>query len=65
MCTVFMFLFTTLLFFILTPGIIITLPPNSSKYVVATVHGIVFAIIWYFTHKLVWNLTQSWPGVYL
>ncbi len=51
------FLFTTLLFFVLTPGIIITLPPKSSKYVVAIVHGIVFALIWCFTYKLVWNLT--------
>ena len=50
-----MFLFVTLLFFVLTPGIVVTLPPKSSKYVVAIVHGIVFALIWYFTHKLVWN----------
>lgn len=57
-----MFLFTAVLFFLLTPGILVTLPPKSSKYVVAIVHGIVFALIWCFTCKLVSNLTQPWPG---
>ena len=50
-----MFLFVTTLFFVLTPGIVLTLPPKSSKYIVAIVHGIVFALIWYFTHTLVWD----------
>ena len=50
-----MFLFTALLFFLLTPGILLSLPPGGSKKVVAAVHAIVFALIWTFTHKLVWE----------
>ena len=58
----YMFLFSTLLFFVLTPGVLLSLPPHSSKYVVALVHALVFALVYHFTHKLIWNLTQSWPG---
>ena len=50
-----MFLFTALLFFLLTPGILLSLPPGGSKKVVAAVHAIVFALVWTFTHKLVWE----------
>ena len=57
-----MTLFVTLLFFILTPGILVSLPPHSSKYIVAIVHALVFAIVYHFTYKLIWNLTESWPG---
>jgi len=48
-----------ILFVILTPGILLTLPPNSKPLTVAIVHGIVFALIWKFTYKYVWNLSQS------
>jgi hypothetical protein len=41
----YMFLFSALLFFALTPGILLSLPPDSSKYVVALVHSIVFATV--------------------
>lgn len=50
-----MFLFTALLFFLLTPGILLSLPPGGSKKVVAAVHAVVFALVWTFTHKLVWE----------
>jgi hypothetical protein len=39
---------TALLFFILTPGILLSLPPGGSKMVVAATHAIVFAVV----HKL-------------
>lgn len=40
------FLFKVILFVLLTPGIVLTLPKASSgKYVIATVHGIIFAIL--------------------
>ena len=51
----FMFLFTALLFFILTPGILLTIPMGSSKTVVAITHSIVFALIMTLTHKMVWE----------
>ena len=54
-----MFLFSALLFFILTPGILITIPSKSSKNVVALVHALIFSTICYFTHKLVYNANET------
>jgi len=48
-----------MLFFILTPGIAVTIPPKSSKNIVALVHALVFATVWHFTHKLVWHATEG------
>jgi hypothetical protein len=38
------YLYIALAFF-LTPGILVTLPPGGSKYVVALVHAILFGLI--------------------
>ena len=40
-----LFVFSALLFFVLTPGILLRLPSNGSKYVVASVHALVFGTI--------------------
>jgi hypothetical protein len=48
-----------MLFFILTPGIALTIPPKSNKSVVALVHALVFATVWHFTNKLVWHATEG------
>ena len=56
MIHILMTIYVALLFVILTPGILLTLPPNSSRLTVAIVHSIVFAILFHFTHKLVWNM---------
>ena len=50
-----MSLYVFLLFFILTPGILLTLPAKSSKTTVALVHGVVFATVFHFTYKMVWK----------
>jgi hypothetical protein len=50
-------LYSAVLFFILTPGILVSLPPKSGKYIVALTHAVVFAIVWHFTHKLVWEFS--------
>ena len=50
-----MFIFTAILFFVLTPGIVLSLPPKGSKMMVAMVHAVVFALVFTFTHKLVWE----------
>lgn len=42
-------LFIAFLFFLLTPGIVVSIPPRGSKYAVALTHAIVFAIIYHFT----------------
>jgi hypothetical protein len=44
----FYLLTTALLFFILTPGILLSLPPGGSKMTVAATHAIVFAVV----HKM-------------
>ena len=50
-----MSLFVAALFVALTPGVLLTLPSKGSKLTVAVVHGLVFAIVYHFTHKAVFN----------
>lgn len=57
MCWI-MFFYTALLFFLLTPGILLTLPPKGKKMTVAAVHALVFGLILGLTHKMVWKLTH-------
>ena len=40
-----LFLATFVLFFVLTPGVILSLPPKGSKLVTALVHALLFAIL--------------------
>ena len=44
-----------LLFFILTPGVFITLPRKGSKLIVAATHAIVFAGVIYLVYKVLWK----------
>jgi amino acid permease len=56
----FMFIYIIVLFVILTPGQFIILPSgNQSKLVVSLTHGFIFALVYYFTHKIIWNMTKS------
>ena len=54
---VLMILYVFVLFFVLTPGILVTLPPKGSKMVVAAVHAIVFSLILCVTYKMVLKFT--------
>jgi len=54
-----MFVYAFLLFFVLTPGILLSLPPKSGKMTVALTHALVFALVWTLTHKLVWQATHG------
>jgi hypothetical protein len=54
-----MFIYAFLLFFVLTPGILVSLPPKSGKITVAITHALVFALIWTLTHKMVWQATSG------
>jgi hypothetical protein len=56
-------LYAAVLFFLLTPAILLRLPPTGSKFTVAAVHALVFAIIFHFTHKLVWRLGARLEGM--
>jgi len=42
--------FVVVLFVALTPGVLLRLPPGGSKLTVAVVHGVVFALVYHFTH---------------
>ena len=56
-------LFTTLylvaLFVALTPGVLLTLPKGGNKMTVAVVHGLVFAVVWHFTNRMVFRYSRS------
>ncbi len=49
-----MTLFTMLLFVLLTPGVVLRIPKNGKLVHQAIVHGLVFAVVYHFTHKVVW-----------
>lgn len=47
-----MIIYIIILFVILTPGVLLTLPSKSgNKFVTAIVHGLIFAIIFELAHK--------------
>lgn len=54
-----LFFYVFALFFVLTPGILLRLPPNSGKYTVAAVHALVFVLVLKFTHIAVHNFGAS------
>ena len=51
--------YAAILFFVLTPAVLLRLPPNGSKLTVAAVHAVVFALVFHFTHKIVWQLSMG------
>ena len=48
-----------LLFIILTPGVLLTLPKGGSKLVVAAVHGLVFVVLYYLTANVIYEMTND------
>jgi hypothetical protein len=56
-------LYVAVLFFLLTPAILVSLPPKGGKFTVAAVHALVFALIFHFTHKIVWRFGVSLEGM--
>ncbi len=57
-----MFVYVAVLFFVLTPGVLLSLPPKSSKLVVAATHAVVFALVFHLTYKMVWKIVQKMEG---
>jgi hypothetical protein len=53
-----LFLILVVLFVLLTPGIVVYLPPKSSKLTTAITHGVIFAVIWSLSHKFLWRTTN-------
>ena len=50
-----MFLFMAILAFLLSPGILVSLPPGASRKVTALTHAVVFSLVWALSHKLVFK----------
>jgi len=49
------FLTTALLFYVLTPGILLSIPAGGSKMTVAATHAVVFTIVHVLFHKYVYK----------
>ena len=62
MCHPLMLVFSAVLFFVLTPGIFLSLPAGGTKYTKAAVHAVVFAVVFYLTYKLVLNYLYGNEG---
>jgi hypothetical protein len=50
---------TVILAFLLTPGILVTLPPGGSKYTVALVHALLLGLILWFLQSRKSNNYES------
>jgi hypothetical protein len=50
-----MSLYAAVLFFVLTPGVLVSLPPGGSRLTVALTHAVVFGVVWALTHKVVYK----------
>jgi predicted aldo/keto reductase-like oxidoreductase len=58
-----MLVYVFVLFFVLTPGVLVYLPPKASKMVTNLTHAAIFALIWTLTHKMVWRLSSGMEGM--
>lgn len=43
------FIYLVFLFYVLSPNVLLRIPPTGSKHVVAFVHAVVFAVVYYYT----------------
>jgi hypothetical protein len=48
--------YSSVLFFLLVPSVLVRLPETGSKYVVALVHAVIFGILLYFTSSQIESL---------
>jgi hypothetical protein len=53
------FLYLVFLFYVLSPNVLLRIPPNGSKHVVALVHAVVFAVVYYYTSGYVGAMLSS------
>ena len=51
--------YMVVLFMLLTPGVLVNLPPGGSKYVVLATHAVIFAAVWHLTHKVVGRMIDG------
>ena len=53
------FLYLVFLFYVLSPNVLLRIPPNGSKHMVAIVHAVVFALVYYYTSGYVNSMLGS------
>lgn len=58
------FLYVFVLFYVLTPGILVTFPKKSSKMVVALVHGLLFTLILALSYRFVASISSRISGFF-
>jgi uncharacterized membrane protein len=46
-----MMVYAAVLFYLLTPGVLVRLPPGASTMTVNLTHAVVFAVVFCYTHK--------------
>ena len=56
-------IFGALLFFLLSPGIVMRSPVNGSRFVVAGAHAVVFAVIFYLLNGPVFTFFRNLEGI--
>ena len=59
MINLYMSLLVGSLFYLLSPGILLRFPKNGSKMTVAATHAVIFAILYYFIHNIMWNFVNE------
>jgi hypothetical protein len=50
-----MAIYAAVLFYALTPGVLVSLPPGASRQTVNLTHAVVFGVAWALTSKMVWK----------
>ena len=50
-----MAVYAAVLFYLLTPGVLVSLPPGASRQTVNLTHAAVFGTVWFLTSKGVWR----------
>jgi hypothetical protein len=55
-------LFVALLFVVLSPGVLLSLPPKGSLLTKVLVHSVVFAVVFYLTAPMAWQVSTSVEG---
>ena len=53
-----MLIILAIIAFVLSPGVLIRLPPGQSDRVVAITHAFVLALVWFLVSKPLWKLTS-------
>ena len=54
-----MSLYFAVLFFVLSPGVLVSLPPGESKMTQAATHAVVFALVYALSNKLVFRMLSK------